>query len=359
MNMSSRNVWLTLVIGSIVICGSLGGLVHVARQDIELAQVDLHTLQDQVIVARSTTSQTSKLERDVIVLRELSSFVEETLPSTEDLTRLIEDLKEYLQEADVEVESFGLRPNRPSALTQNTGIDRIGYTLTFEGGLFELMTFLSRIESDERFMAVRSFKLVSTSREALERDGRALHHIQVDIETYTYRPEDSVAEASIDGYERKRGLLVGDIGTRGKALRPSVYRFEGDRGRRDPWVDLRVPALGEEGGPSVQEQVQFVESLIELVDEAHAEWELVQATSNTIDRIVKRGRLGQTLAQLDEELRRLNAGFDIHYVPALRRFELEVLEPRETLRLAMEEDSQSGPSRDELLALEEAMIRHL
>ncbi len=359
MNMSSRNVWLTLVIGSIVICGSLGGLVHVARQDIELAQVDLHTLQDQVTVARSTTSQTPKLERDVIVLRELSSFVEETLPSTEDLTRLIEDLKEYLQEADVEVESFGLRPNRPSALTQNTGIDRIGYTLTFEGGLFELMTFLSRIESDERFMAVRSFKLVSTSREALERDGRALHHIQVDIETYTYRPEDTVAEASIDGYERKRGLLVGDIGTRGKALRPSVYRFEGDRGRRDPWVDLRVPALGEEGGPSVQEQVQFVESLIALVDEAHAEWELVQATSNTIDRIVKRGRLGQTLAQLDEELRRLNAGFDIHYVPALRRFELEVLEPRETLRLAMEEDSQSGPSRDELLALEEAMLRHL
>jgi hypothetical protein len=58
-------------------------------------------------------------------------------------------------------------------------------------------------------------------------------------------------------------------------------------------------------------------------------------------------------------LRRLNAGFDIHYVPALRRFELEVLEPRETLRLAMEEDSQSGPSRDELLALEEAMLRHL
>ena len=102
-----------------------------------------------------------------------------------------------------------------------------------------------------------------------------------------------------------------------------------------------------------------MESLIELVDEAHAEWELVQATSNTIDRIVKRGRLGQTLAQLDEELRRLNAGFDIHYVPALRRFELEVLEPRETLRLAMEEDSQSGPSRDELLALEEAMLRHL
>ena len=357
MNMSSRNVWLTLVIGSIVICGSLGGLVHVARQDIELAQVDLHTLQDQVTVARSTTSQTPKLERDVIVLRELSSFVEETLPSTEDLTRLIEDLKEYLQEADVEVESFGLRPNRPSALTQNTGIDRIGYTLTFEGGLFELMTFLSRIESDERFMAVRSFKLVSTSREALERDGRALHHIQVDIETYTYRPEDTVAEASIDGYERKRGLLVGDIGTRGKALRPSVLlRIFMQSLACKRALDAFV---GEEGGPSVQEQVKFVESLIALVDEAHAEWELVQATSNTIDRIVKRGRLGQTLAQLDEELRRLNAGFDIHYVPALRRFELEVLEPRETLRLAMEEDSQSGPSRDELLALEEAMLRHL
>ena len=65
MNMSSRNVWLTLVIGSIVICGSLGGLVHVARQDIELAQVDLQTLRDQVTVARGTTSQTSKLEREV------------------------------------------------------------------------------------------------------------------------------------------------------------------------------------------------------------------------------------------------------------------------------------------------------
>jgi Tfp pilus assembly protein PilO len=359
MNMSTRNVWLTLVIGSIVICGSLGGLVHVAHRNIEAAQVDLQTLQDQVTVARNTTSQTPKLEREVIVLRELSSFVEETLPSTEDLTALIEDLKEYLQEADVEVESFGLRPSGPSALTQNTGIDRIGYTLTFEGGLFELMTFLSRIESDERFMAVRSFKLVSASRAALEREGRALHHIQVDIETYTYSPEDTVAEASIDGYERKRDLLVGDIGTRGKALRPSVYRFTGDRGRRDPWVDLRVPAQGEDGGPTVQEQVQFVESLIDFVDVAQAEWALVQASSNSIDRIVKRGRLSQTLARLDEELRRLNADFDIRYVPALRRFELEVLEPRDVLRLAMEEDSQSGPSRDELLALEEAMLRHL
>ena len=357
--MTSRNIWLSLVVGSILVCGSLGGLIHVAQQDIATARVGLQTLQDQINVARSTTSQTPNLEREVIVLRELSSFVEETLPSSKDLTALIEDLKDYLQEADVEVESFGLRPDRPSALTQNTGIGRVGYTLTFDGGLFELMRFLSRVESDERFMAVRSFKLVSASRAQLESEGRALHHIQVDIETYTYRPEDAVAEASIDGYERKRDLLVGDIATRGKALRPSVYRFDGDRGRRDPWVDLRVPAMGKDGGPTVQEQMQRVESLIDMMDVAQAEWDVAQDASNSIDRIVKRGRLGQTLARLDEELRRLGAGFEIHYVPAQRRLELEVLDPREVLRLAMEQDSHGGPSRDELLALEEAMLRHL
>jgi len=357
--MSSRKTWLTLVMGSIVVCGSLGGMVHVARRDIAVARVDLQAVQDQVNVARSTITLTPKLEREVIVLRELSTFVEETLPSTEDLTTLIEDLKDYLQEADVDVESFGLRPDRPSELTRNTDIDRIGYKLTFDGGLFDFMRFLSRIESDERFMAVRSFKLVSSSRENMERDGRALHKITVDIETYTYSPEDAAREVIIDGYDRKRDLLVGDIGTRSKVLRPETYSFYGDRGRRDPWVDLRTPAEGEAGGLSVQDQVILVEALIELVDRAQVEWGEVQLASNSIDRIVKRGRLGKTLAQVDEELRRLNANVEIRYVPAMRRLELEVLDPREALRLALEENLRGAPPKEELLALEEAMLNHL
>ena len=52
--MTSRNIWLSLVVGSILVCGSLGGLIHVAQQDIATARVGLQTLQDQINVARST-----------------------------------------------------------------------------------------------------------------------------------------------------------------------------------------------------------------------------------------------------------------------------------------------------------------
>ncbi len=357
--MSPRNPWFILTAGSILVCGSLAGLVHGTKQDITAARAELAQKQQRVQSSRETVRETPELERELIALRELSSYVEEILPPSEDLKSLIEDLKDYLQEADVKVDSFGLRPDRPCALTQNTDIDRIGYTLTFDGGLFEFLRFLTRIESDQRFMSVRSFKLVSSTREEMEREGRALHHIQVDIETYTYRPEDAVTPVTIESYERKRDLLVGVIGTRAESLRPHTYHFSGGLGRRDPWVDLRVPALGEEGGPTVQEQVKRVESLIEQVEMASEQWAATESAAGSVDRMIKRGTLVQTLAILDEDLRRLSLGFEIRYVPARRRLELEVLEPRERLRKLLAEETLAGPTLVELNSLKESMLNHL
>lgn len=356
--MSEKRVWIGIIGGTVLIAGGLGALIYFKQADIEQARQEVADLGNEIDSARATIRGTANLEREVIVLREIAEVIDEILPGTEDLNTLIDDFYQYAQDSKVHSTSFKRKPQRVRA-GQESDFDKVSYTLTLEGGIFEYLAFLNRIETHSRFMSVPSFKITSTTRQQIARNGQALHRIQIDVETYTYSSKTVATAVGIEGYARKRDLLAGDINRRRKALKLATFHYRGERGRRDPWIDPRVPEVDGSGGPTVQEQALRVEHMAGLVEAANAKWAEVQASDNIIDQMVKKDELAKIVALLDEEIRRVESEDYITYVPAQRRLTVEVYEPREELRQLMEQDRMRGPRRAEMEQLIESMLRHI
>ena len=357
---SEKKAWLSIAGGTLLAASGLGTLIYFKIDDLAHTREEMAALSSRIMTARQTIAGTEALEREVIVLREISTTIDQILPDAEDLNNLIHKFYEYAEESNVIATAFKKKPDRGALRGQRSDFDKVSYTLTLKGGFFEFLSFLNKIETHSRFMAVPSFKVTSTTRQQVDRTGQALHKIQVDVETYTYNRVGTLTAVSIEGYERKRDLHQGEINRRRKALTLSTFHYRGDRGRRDPWIDPRVPALQADGGPTVQEQMAMVDTMAELMGEAIEQWAEVEKAKNIIDRMVKKDDLETILAQVDEEIRRVEDDGFISYLPAMRRFEEEVTKPRDELRKEMDDDKQDeGPRRAEMEELIGSMIRHI
>ena len=235
--MNDRKFWMTFggVAGAIALGAAY--LIYSEKGQIEAAEAEVASLRTQISKARETVATTPDLEREVIVLREISERIREILPNTRDLTNVVRDFQEYSKESGVATSGF--RPTQRAGRNKQTGaFEKVAYQLTLEGDTFQFLDFLNRIETHSRFMAASSFKMDAATRKSLEEDGIANHRIQMEVETYKYVPRAGEAdEANIAGYERKRDLLSGEINRRRSALTLETFRYRGPRGRRDPLID--------------------------------------------------------------------------------------------------------------------------
>ena len=186
---------------------------------------------------RQTIEGTATLEREVIVLREMSEVIKAILPDSEDVNNLIHTFHEYSGEAGVRTTSYKRKANLRRG--KKSDFDEVSYTLTLEGDTFQFLDLLHRIETHSRFIAVPSFKITAATRNQIEKAGLAQHKIQLDLQTYKFEQPKS-DPVRIEGYERKRDLLAGEINRRRQALTLASFNYRGSRGRRDPWIDPRV-----------------------------------------------------------------------------------------------------------------------
>ena len=357
--MSERKTWIGLTAGTVLAAAGIGALIYLKGQDIESARTEVANVRTKISQARGTIEETPAIEHEVIVQREIAEVINQILPTTKDLTTLVDDFYQYATDSQVISTSFRRKADRSSARGAVKAFEKVGYTLTLEAGIFEFLDFLNRIETHSRFMAVPSFKVSSSTRQQLEREGEARHKIQVDVETYTYTSKTASNVVDIEGYARKRDLLAGEISRRKKVLTLATFHYRGDRGRRDPWIDPRVPSTGVDG-VTVQEQLAKVDELIAILQSAQEKWNEVQSAQNVLDRMVKKDELAQILAGLDEELRRVESTSYLTYMPAQKRMQTEVYNPREALMLAIEmEPGTPGPRRAEMEQLIASMDEHI
>ncbi len=354
-----KRLWIGIGVGTLLLGGGLGTLIYLKQGDIEEARTEVANLETQIEKARKTLEGTAALEQEVIVLREVSTVIDQILPSVEDLNELNDDFHQYATDAHVRATAFKLKPDRSGGRGPKLDFEKVGYTLNLEGGIFEFLDFLNRIENHRRFLAVPSFKVSSSTRQDIDRLGEARHQIQVDVETYTFSSQAGLTPVNIEGYERKRDLLAAEINRRRKALTVGRYDYRGDRGRRDPWIDPRVPELGDDGGMPVPDQLAKVEELAGMAAEAVAQWEAVENAQNVLDRMLKKDELQAMLGSLDEELRRVEASGAITYAPAQKRMESDVYEPRSMLAEKLDSGSGMGLSLAELETIRDTMTHHI
>jgi hypothetical protein len=184
------------------------------------------------------------------------------------------------------------------------------------------------------------------------------HRVSLDLETYVYAPTTDIKLVKIDQYDKKKDLLISEISQRASELRVPNYDYRGQRARRDPWIDPRVPV---DGGPQmpIEEQIALVDELTEKADEILRVWEEAKAADNLIQTMKLRADLEQKLALLEEEIRRVDAGGFLVFVAALRRYDKNVVDVVATVRNQMSSGGDSGISTALLRETSEAMGRHI
>lgn len=356
---SLRKVWIAVVGGGTLCALGLGGLLYWQNGQIVESRTQVTTLRGSIDTSRKLIESTGALEREVIVLRELTEVMKGILPDNDDVNNLVRTLQRFSDESGVRI--AGLKKKTDAGKKKDkSDFDKVGYTLSLEGDAFQFLDFLDLLESHSRFMRVPSFRITAAQRSELEKEGVPSHKVSIDVETYVYEPKKDQKSIKIDGYDRKRDLLLGEIDRRKGSLQVSTFAYRGARGRRDPWIDPRVPVQPDAPSMlSVQEQMDLVQSLAERMQAALVKWNSLPDAENVIVEMMTRSELEEMLAHLEEDVRRVVSEKSIVYVPSQTRLSAEVVDPLNEIRNQVAASEQGrGPTEVQLKELEGSMVAH-
>ncbi len=340
--------------GAALVVGGLAFLVWSEYGAIETARVEVDGLRNQIASSRKLISGTPQLERDVIVLRETEQAIKEILPDDKDLNELIRDLQSFEKSSEVQITSIKKKDASQGRRKEAEAFEKAIYEIVLQGDAFQVLAFLDHVEGHRRFLRIPTMQWTASGEQLLEREGRVAHTVKLELETFVYKPQGGPEPTKIDGYARKRELLLGEIARHREAVAVEHFDYRGQRGRRDPWVDPRVPKAAE--GPSgmpVAEQVERVDAFVVRAGEVSALWTALQRPGTLyVEQVRLRAELEAALTQLEDDLRKLLAEAVITYPVAESRLRREVSEPVAALRSEFSARAgKSGPPAETLRTL--------
>ena len=354
--MNEKKRWILFAGLSVLAALGLGTLLFYQHRSIEQRRTEVASLQKTIEDSRKLLQETPELIKNVIIQRETDGVIKEILSDEKDLNNLSRALTQFCEESGIGFSS--IKKDKDSKKGKED-FERVGYTLQFDADAFQLLSFLDKVESYARFMSITALKLTAANRSDYAEQEVPRHRVQLDLETYVYAPKEDTKEVRIDHFEKKRDLLISEISQRAAELRVPTYGYKGQRGRRDPWIDPRVPV---DGGPqlSIEEQIAIVEGLIEKSDEIQKVWQEAKGAENLIQTMKLRADLEERLVLLEDVIRKVQSEGQLVYVPAVRRFDKNVVAVVESVRQQMSSgEGGSGPSTALLRETSEAMERHI
>jgi Tfp pilus assembly protein PilO len=355
--MSDKKRWLIFAACSVLVAAGLGTLLYYQHQGILERRQEVAALKKTIEESRALLEKTPELVKQVIIQRETDGVIKEILSDEQDLNNLSRALTQFCEESGI---AFSSIKKQKDAKKSKEEFERVGYALSFDADAFQLLSFLHRVESHARFISVTGFKLTAANRSDYAEQEVPRHRVTLDLETYVYAPTGTSKEVKIDHYDKKRDLLISEISKRAAELRFKPYDYKGQRGRRDPWIDPRVPV---DGGPqlSIEEQIAIVDELIEQADAIQKIWEQARNPEISLLETMKlRADLEEKLALIEEGIRRVQTEGQLVFIPALRRFDKNVVAVVDGVREQMSSgEGGSGPSTALLRETAEAMERHI
>lgn len=359
--MSEKTRWILLIAMSFLFAVGVSTLIYLQHRQIQEWHVEADGLRTKITQDRALIKQTPELVKEVIIQRETDTLIKGILSDEKDVNNLVRTLQDFEDESNISITSLKQQKNQQRGRSKKEDFERVGYTLSFEASGFELLDFLDLVESHSRFMSVSAFKLTGARRQQYENGDEPRHRVQLDLETYVYTPKSGAKEVKIDGYDHKRDLLVSEISKRTSDLRVASYDYGGAQGRRDPWVDPRVPVTIDGAGViTIPEQIAIVDELVVQAEEAEALWETVAAADNLIAEMKARAQLEEKLALIDEAVRRVEDEGQLVYVQARNRFDKQVVARLGRLRGELDNTQGGiGPSIAELEESVETMRRYI
>jgi hypothetical protein len=348
----------TLAVGTLAAIG-LGTMIYFQQEEIDRMHDDAAGLRTKIDDGRTLVRGTPTVEREVIIQRETDEVIKGILPNEADINTFVKTLQSFGEKSGVLISQIKSR-NNSSRKKGKQDFQEEGYTLTFKADAFQLLSFLDSIETHERFMSVPGFKLSASKRRGIGGQEASLHQLTMDVVTYVYAPKDGSSNLKIEGYDRKRDLLLGEIAKRRGELVVEGFDYRGARGRRDPWVDPRVPVAGDGPILSVEDQIALVDGLVDRAERVTELWAEFQDADNLISEMKARNSLLEELVPLEDEVRRIEEEGQLLFISAERRFDNEVVSVITDVRGRIENaDPGRGPSAVALRESLDTMRTHL
>lgn len=354
---AEKKHWIVLAAVSVTLAAGIGFMIYRQHQEIAESRVEANLLSLSIEKDRKLVKGTPDLVKNVIVQRETDTVIKEILSDTKDISNFVRTLDQFAGESGFTLESAKRQRDSRGGAEE---FGRVGYTLVFNADVFQFLDFMHRLESFARFISITNFRMRAAGRMSLTDEEVPRHSVTMNLETYVYKPRAVAKEADIDGYGHKRDLLIGQISEKTSKLRVPEYTYLGRRGRRDPWIDPRVPASREGESVPIPVQLDIVERLAAQALDVRAAWEAAREADNVIEAMRSRTVLEEKLALIEEEIRRIQAEGQLTYFNAERRFNKEVVEVVAGVREDMNgQGGGLGPAIALLRETIEVMERHI
>ena len=163
---------------SVAVALGLGALIYFQHEKIKERRGEAENLRTQIDADQKLIAKTPELIKEVIVQRETDTVIREILSDDEEVTNFVRTLESFAKEADITFSSY--KKQRINANRRgNSDFERVPYTLSFDADSFQLLSFLSNVESHARFIGVIDFKLTAAPRQSYEGGAQPRHKIQM------------------------------------------------------------------------------------------------------------------------------------------------------------------------------------
>jgi hypothetical protein len=356
---SERKRW-AITIGASVLCmAATGYLIMDQESSIETARLEIDSVNLQIAADRALIKQSPDLVKKVIIQREVDAAIQEILPNESNLKEFVDTLHRFSEESGVKITSLADTTRRQGAAASQA-FRPLGYSIQFEGDAFQLLSYLNKVESGNRFMRVPSIDLSAAPRGDYDSDEVPVHSITMDLESYVYNPQARGQAVEVSNYDRKRALLVSEISQRTAELRVIPYVYRGHRNRRDPWIDPRVRIEPGQAPPTIAEQNELVYALVQRVEEAKLILAKTRETETILEEMKARSALDKEIAFLQSEIDRVEREGSLVYVIAVKKFETEVVGGVAWLVAESKtSDVGQGPSEAALTQAEDSMETYI
>ncbi len=331
---NEKKVLLGIGVVSLVLAGVGAFGIHYALGKVSEEETAIHDLQGKIKEARGKIAQIPADEKDVIILRENVKEYAKILPDEKEVTEYARTLAHYSSQAGMVLTSLS-----PEIRQKRKGtFQPIRYKMKLQGSLWQLMRLINLLENHPRFMQVKNIRL-SAARKA-KTAGDAVHTVDLTVETYYYnKTAKGKTQVKIPNYQSKKTDLEEAIHNARSRFEEDKYSFKGPSGRRDIFVDPRLPSQGAEGKgrlPRKQQQMivdacrRLLAEIVEIKKRMDG-----NGPDGTRPNIIQRFELGKEMAKrigiLRNKIQQIEEQGLLSYAPLHSQLVTSVKEPLEKL----------------------------
>jgi Tfp pilus assembly protein PilO len=295
----------TVAITLVVVLGSIG-LCFWFYNSYEEAVEEEEGFQTQIALARVKRDKVPDLEREVIRLRENVEKYVKILPDTKEVNEFVRKVSDFVSQSGVILESLK-DDNRQNRRKKKEVFDKEAFRIALKGNTFQLLRFLSLVENYERFIKITevSIKGGVYDEDTMRQD--VVHEVNLLVETFVYHGDAGHSGTTkIQNYEKKREMIKDIIDVDKGKIDIDRYEYVFDSSMRDPFIDPRSWATGEEmiSGLEPIEQEKFIDNIMDKIYEIKGFLEIVKDSDNLplIRRMELQKEVGKKILDLNDEI---------------------------------------------------------